>query len=370
MRNNILQITGFPEGGIGTHLITICEKLQNKYNISIATNFERQDLRFKEAYTEMKNNFSCITDLRIEKNPSYKDVLNILKLYKIYKDRDIDVIHGHGAKGGLYARILGLLLKSKVAYTPHGGSLHDMHGSTMGVLYIIIEKLLYYFTDKFIFESEYSLNAFLNKVNKNRSKLEVNHNGIKINRVINEKELDKKDVQLSAFGLLRFLKGHDILIKSISCLIEQGYRVHLTIYGDGKEKNNLEKIILNLNLQNYVTLAGFVNNPEECMIKSDIVVQPSRFESFGYVPIEAMNLNRPVIVSDVGGLLEIVEDMHNGLVFKGECVDCLVNKLKLIIDNSLLRSGLVANAKNTISSKFTDRIMINRLDCLYKELLG
>lgn len=364
---NILQITAFPEGGIGLHLILLLKGLHKQHNISFVTNFDKQDDRFKNEFITLQQSLMDITHLEIKKKPSIRsDLFNIFKLYKIYKNKNIHIVHGHGAKGGLYARVLGFMLNTKVIYTPHGGSLHDMHGKFMGSIYIFIEKILYYFTDKFIFESQYSKNIFTKKVNSCEEKLYVNYNGIKINNENKVKAFDKTKINISAFGLLRHLKGHDILIKAVKILIDKGYSIKLTIYGDGEEKNNLKNLIHKLRLETDVTLFGFVEDTKYYMLKSDIIVQPSRFEALPYVPIEAMNLNIPVVVSNVGGLTEIVSNQNNGLVFESDCVDALVKKLEQLITDDELRNKLMKNAKKTVINHFNEEITLKNLNEIYQ----
>jgi len=365
MKNNILQITGFPEGGIGTHVISLCQELIEEYNISLVANFTQQDENFRTAFKVIAPSMSNITDIKINKKPSINDLYNLYNLYNLYKNKNINLIHGHGAKGGLYARILGYLLKSKVVYTPHGGSLHDMHGKVMGHVYILIEKFLFLFTDKFIFESKYSKNIFIKKINKKTNKLIVNYNGVKIDHDFTKNIFDKSKIEIASFGLLRNLKGHDILIKAISTLIDEKYNIKLTIYGSGEEKENLECLISELNLDSQVQLFGFVNDTKKYMKKSDIIVHPSRFEALPYVPIEAMNLCKPVIVSNVGGLTEIVIDEENGLVFENECIECLVQKIKKIILLDELREKISNNGKKTVLTLFDEKNMINNLKNIY-----
>ena len=65
-----------------------------------------------------------------------------------------DVIHGHGAKGGAYARLLPRVTSRVVLYTPHGGALHYSWRSPAGALFLGLERLLMARTDGILFESQ------------------------------------------------------------------------------------------------------------------------------------------------------------------------------------------------------------------------
>ena len=82
-----------------------------------------------------------------------------------------DVLHGHGAKGGAYARTIGTLLRAsgnRVAriYTPHGGSLHFDPKSSAGRVYFLAERGLGRMTDGFIFVSQYEADTYAAKVGR------------------------------------------------------------------------------------------------------------------------------------------------------------------------------------------------------------
>ena len=88
-----------------------------------------------------------------------------------------DVAHGHGAKGGAYAR-LGAPAKILRVYTPHGGSLHYRWASPAGAMYLALERILVARTDLFLFESQYGLAAFRAKVGTPRGTVRLVHNGV------------------------------------------------------------------------------------------------------------------------------------------------------------------------------------------------
>src|SRR4051812_25930121 len=76
---------------------------------------------------------------------------------------DADVIHGHGAKGGAYARLARAGHAIRV-YTPHGGSLHYVWASPVGALYLALEKLLTWRSDLLLFESAFAREVFCKKI--------------------------------------------------------------------------------------------------------------------------------------------------------------------------------------------------------------
>ncbi|MGO4839069.1 glycosyltransferase, partial [Rhizobiaceae sp. 2RAB30] len=93
------------------------------------------------------------------------DITSAWRTLKIIKELQPDVLHGHGAKGGVYARVFGSLLRvsrSRVArlYSAHGGSLHYDETTATGKFFFALERAMERFTDHLLFVSEYERAVF------------------------------------------------------------------------------------------------------------------------------------------------------------------------------------------------------------------
>lgn len=91
------------------------------------------------------------------------------------------------------------------------------------------------------------------------------------------------------------------------------------LVGSGRSAGDLRRLAARLGISGSVEFAGFVPDPRALMCACDVIVVPSRIEGLGLAAIEAMALERPVVVSDAGGLVEVVGHEETGLVFpRGE----------------------------------------------------
>jgi glycosyltransferase involved in cell wall biosynthesis len=122
------------------------------------------------------------------------------------------VIHGHGAKGGAYARLArnGPALR---VYTPHGGSIHYGWASVKGCLYLSAERALRGRTDLFLFESNYGRDVFAAKIGRQDAPAEVVHNGVCEAEFAPIRLADDAS-DIVFVGELRRLKGLDVLIRA------------------------------------------------------------------------------------------------------------------------------------------------------------
>ena len=116
-----------------------------------------------------------------------------------------------------------------------------------------------------------------------------------------------------AAGTLEYRKGFDLLIDVMSIIVEENHKVHLTLLGDGPEKENLRKQIHSLNLSDHVRLAGYQNNPFTYFSKADLFVLSSRYEGLPNAMLESLACGTPVVAFNCpGGIDEIIVDELQG----------------------------------------------------------
>ncbi|ASM36784.1 glycosyltransferase [Campylobacter sputorum] len=199
----------------------------------------------------------------------YMEVLKIIKNY--------DIIHTHGSKTTQICYILSKFCDFKFVSTKH----NDRKGK--------------------IFNRVKNVIAVSNKVArsiKNRSK--IIYFGIKAKNVT--PNLPQK-FTITAVGRLDFIKGFDILINEASKL---KFDFILQIVGSGKEKDSLEKLINELNLNQKVKLLGHRDDIAEILANSHLQVISSRKEGFPLILIEGLFYSNVLISSKVGGIDEVL----------------------------------------------------------------
>lgn len=362
----IVQILRAPQGGIRKHVLEIIDNLdRNKFDSFLITNINDGDIKFND----WKKNKSNVIDYPIVDNPGLNDIKALVNLYRVIKKMNVDILHGHGAKGGLYARIIGKLLGIKVIYTAHGGSLHSMHGAIKNIFYKIIECILYYLTNVLMFESKYSMEIYSKNIHRINKKFILNYNSIEINQPDRVKDINLENIKVGAFGLLRKIKGHDLLIKAISSLIKKGFNIELEIFGNGEEQNNLEELIRTLGVKDKVSIKNYCENVQAEMQKCDIIAHPSLFESFGYVPLEALNEGITVVSSLEGGLREVMNEGENGFCTPTLTVGNLESALETAILNEKLRIEKYEKSKVYIKEKFDFKNFIKTIEETYIKCL-
>lgn len=372
LKKKVLQIVGDPVGGIRKHVHDILMGLNNEFDFYYVSSQNGDKAYIKEIdsiSSAIVNHFT----LDIRKKPSLNDIYNIFKIYQFIRRNNIELVHGHGAKGGLYARICGKLTGCKVVYTPHGGVVHSMFGRLESKLYRVIERVLCHFTDLLVFESNYTANAFSQKFGCARVKSVVNYNGVNPPEADQISEYTKRDVdsivKIGVFGVLRKEKGQQLALQAVKSLINDGHNIHLHFYGDGPLKKNIQDDITKSKLDDMIFLHGEVDNVYPYMQQVDFVLIPSLFESFGYIAVEAMFAKKPIISSNAGGLKEIL-NQNTSFIFEVNSLSGIKNAIALAMsENEDVLNGYVKKSYVYVSERFKLSIMIKGLSTCYTSLL-
>ncbi|WP_322630139.1 glycosyltransferase family 4 protein [Halothiobacillus sp.] len=306
MKPRILQIVSDPQGGIRKHIHDILHNLGEDFDFYYISS-SRGDARYEREKTELENTVH-ILNLDIKKPPHPSDIANMARIIRFMAKHHIDIVHGHGAKGGLYARVCGKITGKKVVYTPHGGAVHSMFGKTEDIIYRITEAALAHVTDRIIFESVYTKNAYIKRFGAPRCPSSVNHNGIASHEPDRTeiKQPGKSPLKIGFFGILRNEKGPDILLTAGRELYELGMPIEVHFHGHGPLERTLKEQVEELGLGTKIRFHGEIDDTAHAMEEMDLIVIPSRFESFGYVALEAMALRISVIAADTGGLPEVL----------------------------------------------------------------
>ena len=155
-------------------------------------------------------------------------------------------------------------------------------------------------------------------------------------------------------GRLVYEKGIQHLIAAMPKILGGYNDAKLVICGKGGMEQELRQEVNNLGLGNKVYFAGYMNGKDvQRMYKAaDIAVFPSTYEPFGIVALEAMLSERPVVVSDIGGLNEIVEHKVNGMkTYCGNANSIADSILELLFDHKLC-ADITRVAKNKVRNDY------------------
>ena len=295
---------------------------------------------------------------------------------------NIDVFHAHDWLVATAGIGLKHIFRKPLLVTMHSTEMGRREGTHTGTEKMIheTEAWLTYEAWKVICCSDYMIQHVKWAFGLPNDKLVMIPNGV------NTQSYEDSDDDLATFrskfalpeekivlyvGRLVYEKGIHILINAVPKILEKA-NAKFIIVGSGYMKEQLLSIVRSMGLEHKVLFEGFVD--EETLLKlqkcADVSVVPSLFEPFGIVALEAMAAKSPVVVSDTGGLSEIVEHDVTGVKAYPNNPDSLAWGIKKILLDDAYRERIRENAYRKVMEKYDWIKIAQQTKKVYEGVLG
>jgi glycosyltransferase involved in cell wall biosynthesis len=316
-RLNVLYVLRAPVGGLFRHVVDLARGVAARgHRVGLIADAITGGAQAETTLAALAPELALgLSRVAMSRQIGPRDLTALAHVARRAAEVEADVVHGHGAKGGAYARLAAARRALRV-YTPHGGSLHYRWSSPTGAVYLALERALLRRTDLFLFESAYGRDVFRAKVGDPGAAARVVHNGV------SEAEFapvapDPQATDLAFIGELRALKGIDVLLEAIALLAQGGLPVTATIVGDGPDRAALQAQAAAQGLATRVRFVG-AKPARAGFALGRLLVVPSRAESLPYIVLEAAAAAVPLIATRVGGIPEIFGPDAADLVAPGD----------------------------------------------------
>ena len=363
----ILHILRAPVGGLFRHVIDLTgAQAARGHQVGIVADAATGGARAEAAFAALSAKLALgLTRVPMSRHIGLNDIAAQRHVAQRARETEADVVHGHGAKGGAYARLTGG--RAIRVYTPHGGSLHYDRRSPVGILYLTLEQALMARTELFLFESQYGRDAFTAKIGAPRSLVRVVHNGVTAEEFIDvPPQVGAAD--LVFIGELRILKGVDVLLDAMALLARQGRAPSATIVGEGPDAAQFRAQAEQLGLIASVRFAGAMP-ARAAFALGHCLVAPSRAESLPYIILEAAAAAIPIITTRVGGIPEVFGPQSSQLVAPADATALASAIAKAMADPAATRNeALTLRAR--VQAEFSAGVMADRILAAYGEALA
>ena len=297
---------------------------------------------------------------------------------KIVKEEKIDIIHSNAISA-----LAGSLL-SVITSKPHITTVHDLYSTDRKFWKEWAKQkgnsrwkaFLGRLFEKIVIKSKGAAIHTVSEATKDdlvkfgtKKPIYVIHNAI----LIAEAEDSKTNpFQFIYIGRLVFYKNIQTAIKAIKILKESYPMVTLILVGKGPYREELENLVADLDLEDNVVIKGHVSEEEKIQLlaASQALVFPSLFEGFGLVILEAFMQKKPVLVSDVRPLTDVVDNHKTGLVISPNDENAWAKALETIILDPVNASKMGEMGRKKLQEKYTLEKMQQRVTQMYNEILN
>ena len=371
-QTHIAQLTKYMVGKRNEVTVMACpggplEKISN-YQLPISNEFPN-------------SNFQDLNEIKFYPNRYFKNSYNpflgigaMREIRKAVNDFKPHIVHCHSSVAGFWTRLALRMAQGKlsVIFTAHGWGFTEGTSFLRRSLVILAEKFVSKYCDKIICVSENDRKLSLKYKISSEDKLITIYNGVEVNEVQNSKikiQNDNSKFKIIFVGRLAEPKDPLLLIRAFGGLTEEvKSKAEILIVGEGGKRKELEKFIHEKKLNEKVKLLGELPREKvfEILRESDIFVLTSNWEGFPITILEAMSCGLPVIVSNVGGVSEVV-DNSVGYLIKRADKEALKRALVQLIENPSLREKMGRNARKRIEDNFSLDKMLERTAQVYRD---
>ena len=303
----------------------------------------------------------------------------IRELARILKERHIDIIHAF-SKNGELAAVLAARLAGRI---PVIGNRRDIgyHWTWKGRL---ISRFVQWCRIRYVANSEAARQAARRIEGIALDRLVVIRNPISEERIRlgMESPLRREDVAanlpvdavlIGMIATVRPIKDYSTLFRAAKTVLEKHPNAFFVIVGEAeppKHRQELEELTAELGIEHRVVWFGPLDNPYRILPLFDVAALSSHSESFSNAVLEYAVSGRAIVVSDVGGLGEIVRQNETGLLVPPSNPVELAASLLRLLDAPQLRTTLGASARQFALQEFSEENILGLYIDLYRSTHG
>ncbi|MFC1624271.1 glycosyltransferase family 4 protein [Candidatus Omnitrophota bacterium] len=296
----------------------------------------------------------------------------IFEIQKIVKTLDIDIIHAQTR----VTQVVGFF----VSRSCRRGFVTTCHGFFRRNIGRILFPL---WGDRVVAISDAVRQHLIDDFRVNKNRISLIYNGIDVKKFLRDFSENERNDLKDRFGIrrdhsvigtiARFTpdKGHDVLLKAFLEILKEKPNVQLVFVGDGKERSKMIELTQRFGLsENVIFVKPQLNTVNVLSIIDVFMFVPRRKEGLGLGLLEAQASGKPAVVTNVGGIPNVIKDGVNGFIVEPSKPERLVEPtLKLLKDKELYKR-MSSAGREVVVEKFSINGMVDKVKALYKDVIG
>ena len=371
-RSDILFMIPRLIGYAGTekHLLSLVSNIDRKRFIPHVCYFRGNTGKNSIVSAFQEKNIYC-TKFEMNKIYGLDAIRNIYKISGYIRKNRIKILQTFHPNADVYGPIVG-----RISHVPIVISSRRDLG--LNRLNHAVQKRMNRLVHKMIAPSHAVKKATMEQEEVPESRIKVIYNGIDAEyfKPDNDRGVWRKRIGLQESHLVITImancykiKGIDYFIKAASLIAREIPNSKFIIVGDGKEKDNLMKLAIDLGILQKIIFTGNISNVKDYLAASDIYISSSLTEGFSNSILEAMAMRLPVIATDVGGNREAVLDGESGFLVPSQDSHGIASKVIFLYRNPEKRIRFGNKSRAVVEKRFTIEKMVREHEVLYASLL-
>ena len=341
-------------GGVEAHLAAIARTGSGRYEHCFCA--LTQGGAAAEAIREAGGNV-----IVLNARPWSRPITAVAKLVSAIRQLKPAVVHGHGAEGSLFGIPAALIARVSRRVAEEIG----MPGHSLKARMAF--RAVYRAAHRVIAVSDAVRAAIIRSGEADARKVVRLYNPVILPAELARARKPSEPLRIGFVGRLEAVKDPLSLVKAIALLPRLD--AELIIVGEGTQREAIEEFTRSAGLERKVKLVGFQQQPAEWLGRCHLYVQPSRSEGFGIAVVEAMACGLPVIVSNAGGMGELVEDGINGWVISSTDPQSIASAIENAASLPPGELAAMGESGRSIRSRFEPSAYLKTLEDLYDGIL-
>jgi glycosyltransferase involved in cell wall biosynthesis len=297
------------------------------------------------------------------------------KVKDILESECIDIVHAHGTRANSNTYNSAKKLGIPIVYTVHGWSFHPDQNYLLRSLRIMGERYLVNKADLTVCVSDNNLKDARKEFEMKRARVIKYGIDLKKFNPVNsfldvraELGIDTNTVLVGYVVRMTKQKDPLTLVRAIA-LIPEDLDVKFLFVGDGELKSEAIKLAKALNVYSRIIFIDFRQDVPNILNAIDIYCLPSLWEGLPIGMLEAMAMNKAVVVTAIDGAKEVIESFENGILVPVEDPVKLAEALVLLVQNAELRAKIGKNAGQTVLDNFNVSKMTRQIEDVYSTIV-
>ena len=363
----VLHVLEALEGGTSRHLVDLVRHATATDHVVAIPPRRVGGVTDELAVPQMRDAHADIRFVTMHRTPwSYANALALPNLARLIHDVKPDAVHGHSSIGGLLARLAATGSGRPTVYTPNG--------ITPVRAGVAVERALRWRTDVFVAVSESEGQLAVRLGVARPEQVVVIPNGIEVDPA--PTPLDLRDhlglpVGTPLVGTIARLvpqKAPEDFVAACELIGRAVPEARFVLIGSGELEHEVDDAVIRGGLQERFTRIPNLPGAAGVLEQLDVFALSSRFEGGPYSPLEAMRAGTPVVLTEVVGSRDAVEDGVSGLVVPPADVRALAEAVVSLLHDPVRREAMGSAGRERVVARFDVRTMGAALDGLYQDL--